>query len=397
MDDSAQATYEKALDLLRNLATESGFIAALSERANYRRIFSRDGVVTGLAALISNDDFLIGTFRNTLFTLQEAQDQTGRIPSNVAVDKKSISYGATVGRIDATLWYVVGVCQYYLKTKDKEFLKDFSDSLEKAVYYLSCLELNGRGLIYIPPGGDWADEYISNGYVLYDQLLYYLALSSYQKVTKRNGDITKAVTRLKKLINVNYFPQAKDIKSKYVYHKESFRLLATQRRPILPIASFYQSTPVEGHLDNFANALILHTDILKKGEADSLQQEINSRFLSDDDSILPANYPVIYEDSPHWSFLKQNFRFDFRNRPNEYHNGGLWPLVHGFYLAAIEGGYGEELLERFSDKLRSDDYCFPEFYHGLNGQPGGVPLLGFSAAAYVIAYQTIVAKETLFR
>jgi hypothetical protein len=32
-------------------------------------------------------------------------------------------------------------------------------------------EFNNKGLLYVPLSGNWADEYITDGYVLYDQLL----------------------------------------------------------------------------------------------------------------------------------------------------------------------------------------------------------------------------------
>jgi hypothetical protein len=37
-------------------------------------------------------------------------------------------------------------------------------------------EFNNKGLLYVPLSGNWADEYITDGYVLYDQLLRVWAL-----------------------------------------------------------------------------------------------------------------------------------------------------------------------------------------------------------------------------
>ncbi|NUR33686.1 MAG: fructofuranosidase/invertase, partial [Gemmatimonadaceae bacterium] len=41
---------------------------------------------------------------------------------------------------------------------------------------LEGLEYNGRHLLYVPVGGDWADEYVYEGYVLHDQVLRAWAL-----------------------------------------------------------------------------------------------------------------------------------------------------------------------------------------------------------------------------
>ncbi len=167
---------DKSLELLHNLSNNKGFVASFVDIDNYKRVFSRDGVIAGISALFFDDEKLNNTFRETLLTLKKHQDETGRIPSNVSLDEKLISYGTTVGRIDSTLWYVIGFSKYYLHTKDEAFLNQFKDSIQKSFFYLKCVELNGRGLIYIPPGGDWSDEYINEGYVLFDQLLYLFAL-----------------------------------------------------------------------------------------------------------------------------------------------------------------------------------------------------------------------------
>jgi hypothetical protein len=36
---------------------------------------------------------------------------------------------------------------------------------------LDGIEYNGRHLLYVPAGGNWADEYPFDGYILYDQVL----------------------------------------------------------------------------------------------------------------------------------------------------------------------------------------------------------------------------------
>jgi hypothetical protein len=52
----------------------------------------------------------------------------------------------------------------------------FVHSAERAVHCLGAIEYNGRHLMYVPTGGNWADEYIFEGYILYDQVLRAWAL-----------------------------------------------------------------------------------------------------------------------------------------------------------------------------------------------------------------------------
>lgn len=116
--------YARALDLLRSLATPDGFVAAPIERANYRRIWSRDGVIIGLAVLQAEDDGLIAAFRRTLLTLARHQGPQGEIPSNVDTAGGRVSYGGTTGRVDADLWFVVGCAEYWQATGDDSFLNE---------------------------------------------------------------------------------------------------------------------------------------------------------------------------------------------------------------------------------------------------------------------------------
>ena len=33
--------------------------------------------------------------------------------------------------------------------------------------------------------------------------------------------------------------------------------------------------------------------------------------------------------------LESNYAYTFRNKPHEFHNGGLWPVWNGFLVAAL--------------------------------------------------------------
>ena len=56
-------TYKKAIELLKENSTEKGFLASNTNKTNYKRVWSRDGVVQGLASLMSGDKDLIKTFK----------------------------------------------------------------------------------------------------------------------------------------------------------------------------------------------------------------------------------------------------------------------------------------------------------------------------------------------
>ena len=114
-----QEARQESIKLLHELITNVGFLAAKEDVENYERIWSRDGVVAGIASLLIKDEKLITTFKKTLDVLREHQDETGRIPSNVTPRKGHVSYGTTVGRVDATIWYIIGVVAVATLTNDE--------------------------------------------------------------------------------------------------------------------------------------------------------------------------------------------------------------------------------------------------------------------------------------
>src|SRR5574343_1072659 len=63
---------------------------------------------------------------------------------------------------------------------DFDFVQKYSLEIEKCLTLLESWEFNNRHLVYVPLSGNWADEYITDGYVLYDQLLRIWALRGVQ-------------------------------------------------------------------------------------------------------------------------------------------------------------------------------------------------------------------------
>lgn len=393
-EEKIEQAYTRSTELLRHLAHEFGFFASLEDTANYKRVWSRDGMIAGLAALTTHDDTLIATHRATCNTLRDHQDKTGRIPSNVSSIDANVSYGGAVGRIDATIWYIIGVCQYTLRTNDKNFFTEHRVAVERALFYLECLELNGRGLLYIPQGGDWADEYVNQGYVLFDEILYYRAIRDSARLLERD-DLHKKADHLRRLISINYFPSKEHLDDPDVYNKKLYARIVDTYRPPLPLAYFTTNYAID-QIDTFASALLLLSDIIDDEHKQAIGHTILSQCMDQNFSILPAFYPVITEKDHNWEHLINNFAYEFRNEPYEYHNGGLWPLVHGFFLAGLKDGDGRMRLDSFAEVLARDFYIFPEYFNGKTHEAKGAKELGFSAASYILAHNAIVNNDPIF-
>jgi hypothetical protein len=127
--------YRRACGLLSECSRPEGFLASPTDKTNYRRIWGRDGVIIGLAALMTGKTKLMETFRHTLETLAEYQGPHGEIPSNVDPQSGRISYGGMTGRVDADLWFIIGCGEYWKVTGDDAFLDDMIPVVEKYTFY----------------------------------------------------------------------------------------------------------------------------------------------------------------------------------------------------------------------------------------------------------------------
>ena len=82
-DPKKRYGYRRAIELIQTCSTSDGFIASPVKRHNYKRVWARDGVIIGLAALLDGNQDLVDTFKQTLLTLAAHQGPHGEIPSNV--------------------------------------------------------------------------------------------------------------------------------------------------------------------------------------------------------------------------------------------------------------------------------------------------------------------------
>ncbi|WP_442506156.1 hypothetical protein SH528x_004986 [Novipirellula sp. SH528] len=69
--------YTQSMALLHKCSSTDGFLASLSERDNYRRVWARDGVILGLAALMSGDLELVHRVNNHQYSARSVSIHFG--------------------------------------------------------------------------------------------------------------------------------------------------------------------------------------------------------------------------------------------------------------------------------------------------------------------------------
>jgi Alkaline and neutral invertase len=358
--------YDDAVRLLQAVSGPRGIHASQASTANYRAIFSRDGVMAGVAGLLLDDQTVIAGLARTLEGLRDTQGAEGQIASNFELrdgQPPHVSFGSLAPRIDGATWYLLGVALAARRGAINP--DDFETSVRAAVRVLDALEYNGRHLIYIPTGGNWADEYIYDGYILYDQVLRAWALRLLGVTYEEHGWVEKAA-HIAARIDASFWP-------------------VPRTTPCHPVASF---SPVGARpiFDLAACSLLALSDLAPAMSASALDW-ITATFL-DADRLPPAFHPVIEEGDADWEPLSRYHLHGFRNRPHEYHNGGIWPIWLGWLgLALAHTGRTAALSQltalTAARLTATPTYGFEEYFHGATGASLGTPQMAYSATGLV--------------
>lgn len=367
--------------LLHQLVTPQGFLASVEKADNYKRIWARDSVVCGLAGLWIQDSLLIEAFRNSLVTLAKYQHELGMIPSNVDPETGGVSYGSLVGRIDTNTWFIVGACLYYKHTQDQTTWEKLQPAIEKCSNYLTSTEFNGKGWIYTPLSGNWADEYPVHGYTLYDNVLRLWGEKLYAEIT--HNDLSK-VNQLLEKTYFNFWP-LKDCAEKYRYQKPAFSE-ALEQSP-QHFSAFIVPGKYDFRFDAAGNALALLLFDLTEEQ----KQNFSTYLSSLPNHLIPAFWPVMNEDSEDWFLLKGNYSYNFKNHPGHFHNGGIWPVWMGLLCYGLSRQGMTKEAQRISNSFlnmvtQKSNWDFQEYIDSNNFNLGGKNKMGYTASGILFMH-----------
>lgn len=142
---------------------------------------------------------------------------------------------------------------------------------------------------------------------------------------------------------------------------------------------------------------------LSRGSRQSSVDEFIQKVTPDEMPLLPAFHPVIEPEDKGWDKLQMTFSYSFKNDPYHYQNGGLWPMITGFYIADLARrnktdtarGYLEGIHRANRLEMDGESWSFPEYVHGKNFTAGGTRHQGWSAAAAVIGSQALDGQPML--
>ena len=366
----AGALPEASLALLRQLTGPHGIQAsgAATATAEYHAVFTRDAIMAGIAGLLAADATIAEGLGRTLDTLSAHLGAEGQVPSNVRIPASGeahVSFGTLAPRLDGAAWFLVGAglaVRHGVRTAPS-----LADAVRRVARLLDTLEYNGRHLIYLPAGGNWADEYITDGWTLSDQALRAWALRVCASAFDEPAWAAKA-DAIGAAMTERFWDGA-----------------AEGPGPHWPFASV-SPTGARRALD-LAGCALLGVSGTAGPLADEALDAITARFL-EAGQLPPAFHPVIREGDADWPALCHYHLHAFRNAPHEYHNGGIWPVWLGWLALALAARGRTEALATLRT-LAARAYAAPgfahhEFLHGETLAPLGNADMAYTATGLVM-------------
>lgn len=397
-----------ARQVLSDCAGPDGFRAsALS--GGYRQVWARDSMICLLGACAAGLEEFIPSMRASLETLTRGQTSLGYVP--IYVDPEGGRDQGDPGGIDNNLWYLLGHYVLHRTFPIEDLLDKHQDALISAVTWLRYQDSDDDGLIEVQEAADWADLLAYRGKTLYGNTLYVLAARAFAELGRElslseadeyDEVAARATARLNDLHWVasplGLWEQAPSLVTEP--HAETIRikqLTASElwfRPYYLPWVGFRN---YGDWCDVLGNSLVILAGI-----ADVTKRRHILDYFDQVDvwGPMPARalHPPIQPGDEHWRRYYRNGNLCL---PNQYHNGGCWPMTGGLAIAALmkDGRQpeAESQLLRLAAAAQgpSPEWTFNEWYHGVTGKPMGKPQQAWSAAMYLLAESLVTQRQPL--
>jgi glycogen debranching enzyme len=368
----------RALALLETNLSPHGILAATpgtrASARGYNAVFARDAAVCALGMALSGSAALEREAATGLLTLAAHQAANGQIPKFVEMGSREADFWY-LGCIDATLWWLLAVDFLDRRATHQGLRSRLRDNVQRAISWLLCQEHQRFRLLQQNEASDWADIMPRSGFVLYSNALWHQVKRVYAlagaEATREN-------------FNQLFYPFSREIaeyrRARLLMHYVRNR--AANRELYLSFVNFSFWGEEGDVLGNLLAVLFGLADgamtrrILRALEGAGVHQPYPVRVVCN---------PILESDRlwrPYMGRHRQNLAW-------QYHNGGIWPFVGGFWAAALaEEGASERARSELAKVARANqlgNWAFNEWLHGGSHAPAGMPGQSWNAAAFLLA------------
>jgi len=345
----------------------------------YPEPYTRDLMFSIFGIGVSGNQKLIESMRKVLETLSANQTDHGHIPSLVH-DKEDR------GSSDTTPLFLLCTGIFRKITGEQDFLQN---AVGKALTWMEYQSPSDRYLVAQQPTSDWRDEQWVIGYGLYVNTIVY----SYLRLLDQHRRADMMCKEMRKFtitggVQPRHVREGLEIKHKPYFALWTYKIHNSER------------------FDLLGNCLAILSGVASPSRTEEMiswiEEECKGMKIRGELALdLPPNFfPFIKPEDSDW-----RLRYETYNKPGEYHNGGVWPFVCGFYVAALVAAKKYKLaMEKLAALTRSIrisgdsslDFGFNEWLKAQNGKAMGQDWQTWSAALYLYAVTCVEEKRTPF-
>ena len=386
-----ETCHERSVELLKRNLSPAGILAATpsphARKRGYTSIFGRDAAICAVGMALSGDPQLAREAATGLHTLAEHQAPNGQIPKFVDVQKREADFWY-LGCIDSTLWWLIALA--FLDAQGQGPEREASTALPErhaqrirlAIQWLMAQEHQRFFLLQQNEASDWADIMPRSGFVLYTNALWYCVKVLY--AIEHAGETRDN-------FNALFHPfSAKLAEYRRARLLNNYVLRQAKNRALYLSFVNFSFFGEEG--DVFGNVLAV---LLGLADGRARQRTLKSLLAR----AVNNPYPVRVVTDPIRNGNRLWRPYMERHRQNQvwqYHNGGIWPMVGGFWIAAlVECGRHEEArqeLLKLASACAVRNWAFAEWLHGRTLAPRGMPGQSWNAAGFLIAENAVLRR-----
>ena len=383
MDAASQKKIERAkeaaLEVL--LHNAKGPFRGLPRTAGwgYPEPYTRDLMIASLGILTTNNERLLKSLRRVLETAAKNQSGLGHISSLIHDPDDR-------GASDCTPLFLMAVGIFRRAMNEPDFL---AEAVQKALTWMQYRSPASRVMVTQDPTSDWRDEQWVLGYGLYVNAV----MHAYLRLLGQNERANKLREAM------GHFAVRGDRQNRHIHEG-----LVLQRKPYYALWSYkvYRSE----RFDLLGNSIAILSGIASPGRSRAIVtwietecEELRRRELLAG-QLAPNFFPYVNPSDPDWLP-----RYERYNQPGEYHNGGIWPFISGFHIAAIVAAGKHRLAEKkllaLTELVRPAreaevEFGFNEWHRAQDGTPQGQDWQTWSAAMYLYAAACVERNMPVF-
>jgi glycogen debranching enzyme len=377
----------------------------------YPEVWARDAVVSGLGLAVIGDVAALELLWQSLSTLRECQSRLGRIPNNVraigdGIEARLAADTMFAGAVDASLWFILG---HYVLTEMDAHTDEVHRSwphIMKAYRWLEYQDSNECGLLEVHESMDWADLFGNRYNSLFPNVLWFAANRVMARLAIKQGidgtEFDRRADDIRFKINQLLWvgPEVtrdlawiRENRAEWLYPVSLVDVVLAVRPYYLPYMAFHD---YGDRFDAFGNLLAILFGLADEAQTKRILDYIVASGV-DQPWPVKAYWPVVMPGDKDW---RDYYRLYNLNYPYQYHNGGAWPFLGGFYVAALVKagrlGIARTALSRLAEMNRAgigeEDWEFNEWFHGQSGQPMGHARQTWSAGMFLYAHEAVTRK-----